>query len=85
MALAPGAPVNLPEHFPLQQGLKLFMIDTLEISQALPEHFPLQQGLKLTFALLVPAPGEALPEHFPLQQGLKLALATLIVRFEVAS
>ena len=43
-----GEPVALPEHFPLQQGLKPVIFDSAgEPIAQLPEHFPLQQGLKL--------------------------------------
>ena len=40
----------LPEHFPLQQGLKQATWPDQKNSTCLPEHFPLQQGLKLLFS-----------------------------------
>ena len=61
---------RLPEHFPLQQGLKLSSVADQGYVVALPEHFPLQQGLKPHDLSAVDGHIE-LPEHFPLQQGLK--------------
>ena len=61
----------LPEHFPLQQGLKLEDGCCYSANlRTLPEHFPLQQGLKPD-SLCDSEAVFFLPEHFPLQQGLK--------------
>ena len=63
--------IELAEHIPLKQGLRLSLAVNADLILAeLAEHIPLKQGLR-PFAASAAAAALALAEHIPLKQGLR--------------
>ncbi len=63
------APNSDSQHYPLQQGLRLFAIELAVCLGVHSQHYPLQQGLRLEIAAILGVP--AYSQHYPLQQGLR--------------